>query len=264
MAKRDKRVLALACLHCGSLVGLTPPAWWLPIDTHMTETRNLQKEMWTTYRRMLRQIGEVDMLIVDGDAIDGKAYRQGGRKLITADRDEQVDIALSVLSYVDARETVVVAGTPYHTGKGELCEKRLARALNAEFRLQAFIHVNDSAWFDVRHQIPGSSIPHGRATPILRASLWNGLWAAKGNQPKANVTLRAHVHYHVGAFYKGWVGMTLPALQAPATEYGGLACDGTVDWGMVLFEVTKKGNVAWDDESYIVELEGAKVKPIEL
>lgn len=263
MAKKDKRVLALACLHCGSLVGLTPPSYWLPIDTPMTETRNLQKETWTAYRRMLRQIGEVDVLIVDGDAIDGKAYRQGGRKLITADRNEQVEIATQALSWIDAKEIVIVAGTPYHTGKGEKFEEILAGALKARFKLRAFLNINGSIW-DVRHKIGGSTIPHGRLTAVLREKLWNNLWAARGNQPEANVTLRAHVHYHIGGFYRGWVGMTLPALQAPTTEYGQLDCSGTVDWGMVLFDVTKKGNVAWDDESYIVELEGAKVKPIEL
>lgn len=263
MAKRDKRVLALACLHCGSLVGLTPPAWWLPIDTHMTETRNLQKEMWTTYRRMLRQIGTVDVAIVDGDAIDGKAWRQGGRRLNTADRHEQKDMARSVLSHIDTKEWVVVPGTGYHTGKLELFERELAKDLGAQFKLRAFLDINGSIW-DVRHKIGGSSIPHGRLTALLREKLWNQLWAARKNQPEVNVTLRAHVHYHIGAFRKGWVGMTLPALQAPATEYGQLDCSGTVDWGMVLFEVTKKGNVGWDDESYIVGLEGAKVKPIEL
>jgi len=36
MAKRDKRVLTLACLHCGSLVGLTPPSWWLSL-IHISE-----------------------------------------------------------------------------------------------------------------------------------------------------------------------------------------------------------------------------------
>jgi hypothetical protein len=229
----------------------------------MTETRNLQKEMWQTYRRMLRQIGAVDVLIVNGDALDGKAWRQGSRRLITADRNEQAEIAVNALSWIDAKEIVVVAGTPYHTGKGEQFERIIADKLEARFELRAFLNINGSIW-DVRHKISGSSIPHGRLTPVLREKLWNNLWKAKGNQPEVNVTLRAHVHYHVGAFYKGWVGMTLPALQAPATEYGMLDCSGTVDWGMVLFEVSKKGNVAWDDESYIVELEGAVVKPIEL
>jgi len=36
--------------------------------------------------------------------------------------------------------------------------------------------------------------------------------------------------------------MTLPALQGMGSRFGALKCEGTVDWGVVLFEITDKND----------------------
>jgi len=140
----------------------------------------------------------------------------------------------------------MVRGTPYHVGKDTDWEDLIARNLCKAGR-EATIH--DHVWpevngcvFDLKHKVGGSSIPHGRGTSISKEKLWNSLWALHGGQqPDANVVLRGHVHYHICVSQAGWHAMTMPALQAAGTKYGGRQCSGTVDFGLMEFNINEKG-----------------------
>ena len=103
----------------------------------------------------------------------------------------------------------------------------------------------NGAIFDIKHKIGGSSIEHGRHTAISKERWWNILWQDVDNSAKADVLIRAHVHYYRGAFGPDWVGWTMPALQSLGTKFGSRQCVGTVDYGVVEVNVTEKGEVTW-------------------
>ena len=76
--------------------------------------------------------------------------------------------------------------------------------------------------------------------------LWNQLWHAEDElQPRADVLLRGHVHYHQYCGDAKRLGMTLPALQSMGTKYGARQCTGLVHWGMVHFDVGGGELVDW-------------------
>ena len=251
-----KRIIVISDSHCGHLAGLTPPQWQLNEYDDSRTKRNkwaaLQKELWQNFVNILEKYKPFDVGFSMGDMIDGKGPRTGSTELITADRDEQIDMACEVHRQVTIRsrkkfEWVGVFGTSYHTSGegGEDWEQILAERAG-------FIKIGSHEWvdingciFDLKHHIGGSVIPHGRFTAPARDRLWNLLWAEKDLQPKAKVVLRGHVHYFTFCGDNDWVAMTLPALQGMGGKYGSRRHSGMVHWGVVIFDVATDGTFSW-------------------
>jgi hypothetical protein len=235
-----KRVAIISDLHCGHRAGLTHPSYWYTEGSSTTRDNfaKIQRGLWQWYAKAVSELQPVDLLVVNGDAIDGKAEKSGGSELITADRDEQVEIACEAIKLWNAKKIIIIEGTPYHTGKEESWESVLADKLGAmHWRAHEWVDVEGTI-FDFRHKIGSSSIPHGRFTPSQRASLWNALWAERGIQPKANIIVRSHVHYFTAGQDSQRLSITTPALQTHS-KFGSRECDGTNDIGFITFDIDK-------------------------
>jgi len=245
--------IAVADLHCGHKVGLTPPAWWSKKDTVGGQ---IQRETWKHYNKQVKRFHKPKVLMVGGDCIEGKGERSGGTELITSNRDIQCEMAYEALKIWDAEYIAMVAGTPYHVGKLEDWERRIAYDLDAEFKSQMFVQVED-VMFHLRHHLGGSTVPHGRHTAIAREHLWNQIWASEYEEyPEADVILRAHNHYYGGAFGADWLGINLPALTAAATKFGAKQCSGTVHFGVTHFEIKGSKIINWD--AHLLKIKHAK------
>jgi hypothetical protein len=243
-----KRVVVISDLHCGSDVGLTHPMW---------QGTPLQKELWDAFAEMIKAVQPIDILIVNGDMIDGKASRSGGTRMITVDRAEQAEMAASAIEFTEANDIYLTYGTGYHTGNSEDWEGVVADKLGVPIEDQLWVEVYDTT-FDVKHFVGASSVPHGRHTSIARDRLWNILWADMGQQPKSDVIIRSHVHYHNYNGGPTWVAMTTPALQGLGSKFGSRIPSGTVDFGIVYFDVDEEG-FSWDSDIILVE---SQVAPI--
>ena len=205
-----QRLLILSDLHCGSVYGLTPTGWW---NTESAEPENdalavrtapERKACWEWFSREIKSLGKINKLVLNGDAIEGKAKRQEGLELLTADEGEQVKMAKRVIDFVGADEAAAIYGTAYHTGMGVDWERFLGDSLAFPIGGQDYYKINGTT-FDFKHHLSSSSVPHGRHTPLSREKLWNLLWAAKGEFPLADVLIRSHVHYHAVAVARaGW------------------------------------------------------------
>jgi len=238
-----KKIVAMADLHCGHRVGLTPPKWQ---GRNVNPKYNrIQKELWDFYIENI-QTFKPNILFVVGDAIDGKGEKSGGTEQITTDRGEQSDMAAECILAAGANEIIMTYGTAYHTGYHEDWEDQVAQKVKAKsIRSQQWIDVNGVV-FDLKHHIGRSSIPHGKGTPIAKDKLWNMVWSEFEEQPKADVVIRAHVHAHdyIGSSVK-WLAMTLPALQGQGSKFGSRIPSGHVDFGFVRFVVNEDGGYVW-------------------
>ena len=237
------RVVTISDFHCGSKVGLTPPGY---------QNDSLQGELWDAYLMMLEPLRPIDILVANGDLIDGKGYRWGGTDLITADRAEQAEMATICIEVTEAKEAYLTYGTPYHTGRSEDWEGEVAKYLGVPIEDQLWLDVNGVV-FDVKHFIGASSVPYGRHTTIARDRLWNLLWAEMGQQPKADILLRSHVHYHNYCGGVSWVAMTTPALQGLGSKFGARYPAGTVDFGLVYFDIDDDGGFTWQSDTILIE-----------
>ncbi|MCP4900021.1 MAG: hypothetical protein GY906_23885 [bacterium] len=244
-----KRLLVISDLHCGHLIGLTPPRWQTKatgsaVRSKRDKLSSVQKEAWRWYIKHIKEYGPYDCVVVNGDAIDGAGKRSGGTEQITADREEQCEIAVECIEKTLPKnrkdcKLVMTYGTGYHTGDEEDWENKIARDLKAN-KIGSHEWVNCAGVvFDFKHQVGSSGIPHGRHTAINKESLWANLWAERGLIPEADVLIRSHVHYHAfcgDTAMKPMLRMTTPALQAMGSKYGSRRCSGIVDFGFIVFE----------------------------
>lgn len=268
------RVLVAGDLHCGSVVGLTPPAYRhiateadkkAAAKSRYSKFSVLQNALWLKADAILRAFAPYDIIMWTGDMIDGDGPRSGGTELIVVDRLEQSKMAVSVCQHFVKRagRTKVrqygVYGTPYHVGAQE--EFELTVSENAGWEQignHTWVDLNGCV-FDLKHNISSSSTPQGRATGLLSQILWNELWAARALQPKAKVVLRGHTHYYMGVDTDTCAAFTCPALQGFGSRYGARLCSGLIHYGMMYFDVDQKGNVVdWGKSIDCIDLQVAK------
>lgn len=246
-----KRVLIISDFHCGHIVGLTPPGWQLsPTDIKEVGDKRdkfiaAQKACWNWYSDTIKQCGPFDVVIANGDLIDGTGHRSGGTEQATLDRLNQCEMAERCLNETGSKaKKYLTIGTAYHTGEAEDFETIIAKGAKATaIGSHEWIDV-EGVVFDVKHHCGSSSVPHARHTAIARDHLWNQLWAERGLQPKSHVIIRSHVHYYTFCGGPGWTAITTPALQGYGTKYGSRRCSGIVDFGFIIAECNK-GHFSW-------------------
>lgn len=235
-----KRVLVIADTHCGHEVGLTPDRYNITLGAHKE-----RKAYWKEYQRIIQDLGRIDLLVANGDLIDGRGERSGSTELIHVDRKIQCRMAEEVIKEANAKQVIIIRGTDYHTGAYEEWEDIIGDLVDAiAVDNQKTVDVN-GLMMNFKHKVSSSSVPHGRATALLKEHLWNTLWADAGGIA-ADVIVRSHVHYHAYAGSPGKLAIITPALQGLGSRYGTKQCSGIVDWGVVVFEVHERGSYTWE------------------
>lgn len=232
----DKRILVVSDLHCGAQTGLTPPAY---------QTTDLQSRLYNLYKDWLNQFKPLDILLVNGDAIDGTGERSGGTEQITTDRRLQCKIAIECLKEADAKQVHIVAGTPYHSGSSEDWENVIADEMGGQFHSRGFFNIN-GVEFNLKHKIGAASVPHTRLTPLAREILQNREWYLEDTEPLARVLIRSHVHYYEQIDHADCYGFITPGLQALGSKYGARQCGGIVHFGVLFIKVDSKGGITWN------------------
>jgi hypothetical protein len=262
---KPKRAVVISDPHCGHQVGLTHPDF----DARPQNSRSdayrlwkLRRACWNFVSDKAAELQPIDLLIVNGDCIDGKGDKSGATELITADRDEQCDMAVAAIEQFNAGAIVMSYGTAYHTGVREDHENKIAKQVKAlKIGSHDWVDVNGLI-FDYRHHVGSSVIPHGRHTAIARERLWAVLWAERGEYPRSDVLIRSHVHYHAYCGGDDWLAMTTPALQAYGSKFGARRASGVVDYGFVSFDVVNRESYSW--RNHILRFKRHKQKVIKI
>ncbi|KKK75815.1 hypothetical protein LCGC14_2869940 [marine sediment metagenome] len=227
------KVMAMSDTHCGSDVGLTPPEWDKGPKAN-PEAYARRRAMWNWFEESRPR--KVDVVLFNGDAIDGKGKASDGSELLYADWDDQVNMSIEIIKSLGAKEVVMSYGTAYHTGKDKDFEDDIAQRLGATISSVPQVTIGNTT-FDMRHHLGRSSILKGRLNAVLGEVDVAREWARRGEYPLADVLIRSHVHYFGAALVRDILAMTLPSLQAYGTKYGSRRVSGTVDVGFVTFNV---------------------------
>jgi hypothetical protein len=182
---------------------------------------------------MILRWGKPDILVVNGDAIEGTQKKQGGAELLTADRNVQSKMAIECIELWEAKKIFMTYGSKYHVGdQAEDFEFNIADKLDAKIEGRLFLKV-EGLTFDIRHKVGTSVIPHGRATQLLRELLWDLIKEANGTGPKIDVVVRSHAHYHIWVESPDKVAFITPALQLSRGRFGSRECQGETHWGAI-------------------------------
>jgi hypothetical protein len=216
--------------------------------------------MWRIYTEIVDRHKPIDILLCNGDMVDGKGTRSGGTEQITSDRDKQVQIAKGCIDYVESPVVCMTFGTSYHTGSdGEDWEAVLAREVKAaKIESHAFYDIN-GVIIDMKHKVGSSSIPHGRLTALAGQVLWNEIWAiVDKQQPLAKILIRSHDHYYEQIDHMGCIAFITPSLQGMGSKFGARECSGIVDFGMIFFDIYEDGTFTWTCDKVVGEVQRAK------
>ena len=242
------RVIAIADPHCGHEGGLTPPPYQYPMDTVQYDIKKkalIQYETWKWFSERIEAARPFDSLIINGDAIDGKGKKNGGNEQITTDRVEQCNIAVDVIKYINAKNVHMTYGTPFHVGDEENWEDVIADSVGADIKAHGWWE-DQGVIIDCKHKVGRSGIPYGKHTAPAKAATFNALAQERGLEPKANLLLRAHNHYHVFSGDKFRTVICMPCLQA-WSDFGDLQCEGTTDYGFLVIDIND-GGFTWKAE----------------
>lgn len=241
MSQKPKRIAFFGDTHCGHELGLTPKKYWqgeeYPSYQH-------QKALWEWFDKQLKKVGQCDAIVFNGDLIDGSGKRCGGSEHIFTSELKQVEIATYVVRHVMNRlkcnKVYMTYGTAYHTGESNDFEDVVASNVGATIASQLFLDFNGKI-FDIKHHTTG-----GRGTPgnygshgVKKESVVNNIVSQLGHEPKAEVTIRSHIHIYRCDKDAHGASISLPALQWAGTKYGARRCFGHVDVGFLIADVTK-------------------------
>lgn len=265
ITRKDYRMVVVSDLHCGHSVGLTHPEFQGKLVSEDIGKRNklhtIQKSTWDFFSTEIKELQKekkIDILVSNGDAIDGDGWRSGGTELITTDRNMQVQMAKKAILTVKSEKNIIIAGTPYHTGDKEDFEESLAQQLNAKFENHAWLDIN-GVIFDIKHHIGSSGIPQGKFSPVARESVWSKLWQEKDLIPKpVSYLIRSHVHYFSLIDDGTLIALTTPAMQAFGSKFGSKICSGIPTIGFISFDI--KANKSVIMRKHFVNLTPHKAK----
>jgi hypothetical protein len=254
------RTVALADLHTDSEVGLAnlEEKEYRAQSDLFAPVREALFETWRTCTKSQRW-GEPEVLLVDGDLIEGQNKKHTGSGVICTNLRRQCAHAAALLNMWRARKVFVFRGSGYHVevnGSGWQAEEYAASLVQRAqiFPNQAHVPAAEkerSGWhcyltlagltFHVAHKVGVSKVFHYQSTPVARAMLQarlNDMLRHEINTWKTRVILRAHAHYYNHVEYSGSDGWVLPCwkgLDEHMMEGGSL--DISPDIGFVGFEI---------------------------
>ena len=258
MSKSRKiwNIVLTADWHVGSMTGLTS----MPKN-------DIQKALLAKFKECAKKYNKPDILVINGDAIDGDQRKSGGAGLTEADIREQEKDVVNLIKLWEPKEVFLVSGTSYHVGIVS-SEAKIADTLVEYCNIKATylrkLNLTINNWFKLqaRHFIGGSNNPAGRATASGRSNMWEILNAYKAGTKAADLSVFAHVHYydlHQSAF---GTTIVLPCFQAHGTPYGDEKCDGHIDIGVISVKVgsTEKDGWTWEKELYSAKIKSQSLK----
>ncbi len=257
-ARGTRHILVVSDLHVGSMVSLMPPVVehdeGLDSPTLYKQNR-IQKWIWGKWQDMIRDVrglGGVDMVVVNGDAVDGVNYKGKGWGLWSTHIDLQVDGAMDVLGRIPAREYLIMRGSNYHVGNNMGAEDVLASRLNLPQAYDDYILEVGGVSFHFTHVI-GVSGTGMKSVTQLRRQISSAL-ANKHEFGNVDVIVRSHAHYFTYVGDAHTLALVTPCWKARDQYVAQKGLNWNPEIGYIMFHV-KGGEYTWD--AHVWRLKGS-------
>ena len=220
----DKEItmVCVADLHSGSRAALCVPDMSLG-EGGTYHASAAQRALYEAWCGLAKEWHKPDILLINGDAIEGQSRKESGVGYWSTDLDDQLSCATMLVKEFDAKKKYVIEGTGYHVDAGgKSLEHWLGEKIGAEkigsgksmHSADELLLRVDKLLFHASHHI---SVGSGwyKTTPMAREMMFALLNATdklpKGDQ--VDIILRAHCHYFCGIEFNRQKGYLIPAWQ---------------------------------------------------
>ena len=221
----SKRLVVVSDIHPCSKFGPVPPDWKMT-DGSPAHTTKTTQEIFTFYEKCIDNFGKPDVLICNGDLVDGIQHLNAGREVWSTDTNEQIRLSTHLLNLWGAKEKYVTYGSRYHVESGGMMVERvIAQKIGAKLvgwqipltiegqkcRFSHEISVSTSSW-------------QYRTTSISRELVLDRL--QRGDK-SMNLLVFSHAHYFTFVGFSQQLGIINPGFQGQ-TPYGARKTPSTV------------------------------------
>ena len=207
------RLGIIADLHCLSRYGLVPPKFR---PAQALPSAMFYDYLWECWLDFVKRCPPLDMLIVNGDTIEGESpSRREAMDALTDDLNLQVDAAVETLGLIrdKVKHLWLLRGTPYHEGRHAEAIERIGSDLGAELwaprRYSGFVLEGEfhGLHLNVCHPVSLGAIYRG--TIADRTALFATAAEKLGKAKEADIIIRSHVHgTYLNKVHGKWVLVT--------------------------------------------------------
>lgn len=202
----SKKVLFIGDTHVGSNVGLSSSEM-INEDDNVIHQNVIQKWISDKYYKMVDDVGKVDLLILNGDIVEGPNYKNEGVGNWTNDMDVQVEHASDLLKDIKFRKCIGCSGTRYHSGDNPKNDKRVIEKIGGQWMKEVSTEIND-----VRiHAAHKAAVYKNKQSKP--ASITGEMVAAEINAfefGKYDILAKSHTHTYAGVDMGTSIGFLLP------------------------------------------------------
>jgi hypothetical protein len=211
--KYPKTIGVISDPHCGSHYGVLSPR------SEDYKLKPGQRYLHKCLMWLAKNWPPLDLLIWNGDLVDGDQYKSKHAGLHTSILGEQWDIAIEVVEDFakinKPRKMVRIDGTPYHEGFD-----RAGKVFDEHFKEYPSAYVGDildlklegGAILNVKHQPEGGGGMY-KGMILDREVLWTIVDEATNGAPKATHIIRSHLHCGLSLSTMGKVISLTPCFQ---------------------------------------------------
>lgn len=246
-----KTGIIISDLHCGARNGLTPPQY------QADKFKALSAPLWKAYKEIIDSIGSVDMVICNGDAVDGMGKKDGGIEHIATNPLEQAEIAIECLDQISSKKIYFTAGTGYHVASNYRYEKPIADHYHTELFDTLRLNINGCK-LNVRHTVGTSQTPYGMATQVYKEVVRILMDDMNNDIEPADVVIRSHAHQYWSVKSADKIGIVTPCLQFPDSIFGNKVRGWYYTMGLLSFKVTDSGEFSYKE--HLIPLKVIKKK----
>jgi hypothetical protein len=215
-AQMKAGIFVASDMHVGSSEGLMPPNY-TDLDGALRIQNPGQAYLWDNYLGILDNLAprakEVDLIVINGDILDGKQRKSDGIPLTLHRMEDQKRAAVLALEEIKSRfpsaKWHFVEGTPYHELPEEV--RAVAKHFNAEVK-QTLPLVVGEARIRFHHEV-GFSSGVLKSGNLEREIINNLLSVAMHGWSDYHVEVRSHCHYFRYVGMKDHLALVTPCFQ---------------------------------------------------
>jgi len=245
--EKPYRILVVSDLHVGSATAICTEH---PVISDLGTTYNpnsMQRGLLRAWKDMIKDLhGPIDLLVVNGECIDGANVKQVGQQSWTTNLEDQMLDAKKLIEMIPYKKVLLLRGSNYHDQvDGTNLEEVMASKLRNVQKYKAYGGQGATDYFAFVEI-------HGK----------KGMHFQHDTLGRSDVAIRSHAHYFVHVEFANTHGVVTPAWKFPDGFLfkGGLA--GTIpDIGAVEFRIYEDGVIEF--QKYIAKI-GMKAKVIHL